>query len=416
METKISQNQIFIKICCVITSFVLWLYIFNVENPIRQRKIVVPVKIVNKTALSQSNLVQIEDKNYEVSLDIKGNASDVFSIKPQDFKLECDLSSYVMKKGENNIPVKIKKSPDNISIVNNGNLWVAMELDSIVKKTFPIKLIIDGETKNGLHAVKPVLNVKKAVVSGPSSVVYNLSNVVARYNIGSITKSVNVKVTLEAEDLSGAIVKNVNINPKYVNINIPVGNVKSVPVEIKTVGKVQDNLILSSIVSYPDKVDISGNYDIISSIGTLDTEPLNLDKISNSGSVDMKLIVPNGVNLINSNGYVILKVEVSKSKDSNKISEKSFSLKINVENLSNNYTAKLDNSNSSIVVSGSDNILNNLDENAIHCFVDLSSMSYGERDVPLNVTLPEGVSLISKNPQNVKVVISKKTAEVENAN
>lgn len=416
METKISQNQILIKVCCIITSFILWLYIFNVENPIRQRRIVVPVKIVNKTALAQSNLVQVEDKNYEISLDVKGNASDVFSIKSQDFELECDLSSYVMKKGENNIPIKVKKSPDNISIVNNGNLWITIELDNIIKKTLPVKLVIDGETKSGLHAVNPVMNVKKAEVSGPSNVIYNINNVVARYNIKSITKSINVKVALEAEDSSGAIVKNVTINPKYVNINIPVGNIKSVPVEIKTVGQMQDNFTLRSIVSSPDKVDISGNHDVISSIEGLNTEALDLSRISGNGSVDVKLIVPDGVDLINSNGYVTLKMEVSKSKNSNKILEKSFSPKIGIENLNNNYTAELVNSVSSIVVSGNDSALNNLDENDIRCFVDLSSMSEGEKNVPLNVILPEGVTLISKNPQNVRIVISKKTSEVENAN
>ncbi|MCH3965722.1 MAG: CdaR family protein [Clostridium sp.] len=416
MEAKISKNQILVRACCIIISFILWLYIFNVENPMRERKISVPVKIVNETALTRSNLIKVGDDNYKISLDVKGNASEVFSINPDDFELECDLSSYVMKKGKNNVPVKVKKRPKNISILNEENLWMTIELDDIFKKTVPVKLIIEGETKNGLHAVNPVLNIKNAQISGPSSIVYNLNYVVARYNIKNISKNTKVKVALEAEDSSGTIVKNVNISPKYVNIDIPVAYIKSVPVQIKTVGKIQDNMILRSVVSLPDKVYVSGERKLVSSLDGLDTEPLDLSPISSSRSVDVKLIIPDGIKLVNSNGYVNLKVEVTKSGESNGVEEKSFNLNIEMRNLNNNYTAQLSNNSSSIVVSGNESILSNLSENDISCFIDLSSVSQGEESVPLNVILPEGVSLISKNPQNVKVIISKKTSEGENAN
>ncbi|WP_406541894.1 hypothetical protein [Clostridium ljungdahlii] len=100
MERKNKRNQILVKICCVIASFILWLYIFNIEDPMRERKIVVPVTIVNKDALAQSKLVQIDNQSASISLLIKGNASNVYSVKPSDFKLQSDLNAYVMKKGK----------------------------------------------------------------------------------------------------------------------------------------------------------------------------------------------------------------------------------------------------------------------------------------------------------------------------
>lgn len=414
MERKISQNQILIKICCVIASFILWLYVFNVENPVRQRKIVVPVNIVNKEALSQSKLVEIDDKNLEIPIEIKGNASDIFSIKAEDFKLECDLGSYVMKKGENKVPVEVKKSPGNVTIVNNENLWLSIKLDTLAKKNLPIKVLIDGQTKNGLRAVNSVLKTKNADIYGAASSVYSVNRIIASYNIRNISRDTSVSVALQAEDSYGNIVKDVYIKPQYVEVNISLKNVKSVPVNIKTTGNIQGGAAIKSIFASPGKIDIAGDYRIISNINSLDTEPVDLSKISSSGGINAKLIVPDKVYLLNNSGYVTLNINLIN--DDNKISQRTINSKIQTKNLDGNYTAEVENSSISIIVSGKSNIINNLNENDVQCFVDLSSISQGENNVSVNVNLPDGVSLVSKNPQNVKVKINKKTSEVSNVN
>lgn len=415
MERKISQNQILIKICCVIASFILWLYMFNVENPIRERKIVVPVNIVNKYVLSQSKLVEVDDKNLEIQIVIKGNASDIFSIKAEDFKLQCDLGSYVMKKGENKVPVQIKKSPSNITVVNNENLWLPIKLDTLVKRTLPIKVSIDGETSSGLRAVNPVLKTKEADVYGASSAVYSVNRIIGRYNVKNISKNTTINIDLEAEDSSGNIIKNVDIKPKYVQVSISLKNVKSVPINIKTTGNAQGGAF-KSMVSSPDKIDIAGDYSIISSINSLDTEPVDLSKVSSNSSINAKLVIPHNIYLLNSNGYVTLNIKIANGDDGNKTSQKTFNPKIQIRNLNNNYTAETQNSSAAIVVSGKSNIINSLNEGNIQCFVNLDSISEGENNVSVNVNLPEGVSLVSKNPQSVKIKVSKKQSEVTNGN
>ncbi|WP_196008073.1 CdaR family protein [Clostridium tyrobutyricum] len=421
METKISENQILIKVCCVIASFVLWLYIFNVENPVRQRKIVVPVKIVNKDVLAQSNFVKIDDKNSSVALEIKGNASDVFSVKADDFKIECDLKSYVMKKGDNNIPVKVVKSPSDVSIVNNQNLWISIKLDRLVKRTLPIKLLINGETKNGLFVSNPVMQIKQAEVSGASNYVYDVDRITARYDIKNISKDTTVNVVLQAEDSNGNVIKNVNISPKTVKVNIPVKNTKNVPISIKTTGKPLGQTNIESILASPDKVDISGDADVISDINGLDTEPIDLSNISSNRTINAKLIIPDKVKLVNSNGYVSVNISINDSKNTSndktvnqQNSEKTFNPQIKINNLSEDYTADIENNNATIVVYGNNQIINNLTKDDINCFVDLKSIAEGQKDVELNVNLPKGVTLVSKTPQTVKVTVRKKVSEDEN--
>ncbi|WP_396276502.1 CdaR family protein [Haloimpatiens lingqiaonensis] len=145
---KKRRKDFIIKICCLIVAFGLWLYISNIENPIKTTVIRnVQVNIVNKDVLSQYDLVQLPKQSYTVNVTVKGATSEIYAIKPSSFKLEADISNYALKKGTMKIPVEVKSSPGNVSIINPESLWVKMELDNFSQKKVPVKLNIKGDGK-----------------------------------------------------------------------------------------------------------------------------------------------------------------------------------------------------------------------------------------------------------------------------
>jgi YbbR domain-containing protein len=403
MEKKNKNQQIVIKICCVIASFVLWLYIFNVENPIRERKITVPVQVVNKAALSQFKLVPVNADNLSVTLNIRGNASDVYSVKASDFNLESDLSAYALRKGQNRIPITIKKKPESITIVNNENLWVAINLDTLVEKYVPVKIALEGNVKDGFYAMQPIVNFKKVQIKGPEGSVASVSDVEARCNIKEAYKDVNTVASLQAEDISGMIIKNVQLNPSSVQVKVPIEKIKSVPINVKTQGSLPNGGVLTSIVPMPEKVDIVGTEGILSKTNSLDTENIDLSKVDGKDVLEVKLIVPSGITFVNSNG--IIKVQISVDKGI----QKNFNLDIQTKNVGSNYTATVDTSKASITLSGLESNLSNLNPNNVTSFVDLNNLTEGNHDVPVIINTPSGITVVSQNPKSVKVTIKKKS-------
>ncbi|WP_368489051.1 YbbR-like domain-containing protein [Clostridium sp. BJN0013] len=414
MEEKIKENQILIKICCIVAAFILWLYIFNVENPTIERKIVVPVTIVNKNILTQSKLVQVGEKEFRVSLLIKGSASDLYSIKATDFELQSDLNSYAMKKGENTVPVSVKKSPDNITIINNENLWIKLQLDKLKQKTFSIKVLLQGKVKEGYYPLEPILKTQQAEISGAENVINKVKTVVGNCDLKSTSSDINTSLTLQAQDTSGNVLKDIVIKPSSVKITIPVVKIKTVPVNIKLQDNVSD--VSKLITAEPEKVDIAGEERIIKDINGIDTESIDLSKIQSEENIQAKLIVPQGVKLVTGTGVVKLKINSSELNNSNKTSQKEMNLNIQIKNLNDAYTAQLSSNSVSVVVSGSESIINNLSENSVSCYVDASSATEGEQTVSVVVSLPEGVSLVSQDVQNINLQVSKKTLEEQNAN
>jgi YbbR domain-containing protein len=403
MEEKHKRQQVIIKVCCVIASFILWLYIFNVENPVRERKLIVPVQMVNKDILAQSKLVSIGEENLSVTLNIRGNASDIYSVKPDDFKLQSDLSAYVVKKGDNKIPVEIKKSPGSIRIVNNENLWVSIELDELMQKTVSIKVVIEGKAKEGFYAVQPIISVKNVQITGPQEATKSVSEVVARCNIKDAYKDTNIIASLQAEDSSGNMVKNVSVKPDSIQVTVPIKKIKSVPINVRIQGNLANGGTLKSAVSSPEKIDISGEENILYNINSLDTEIVDLSKLGEKDTVEVKVTVPKGVTLVNSNGIVTAKINFDKG------IQKTVNLDIKTINVGNNYNVTMDTDKANVTISGLESTINDLKVENLDCFVDLNNLTEGEYDLPVTVNIPTGVLKVSQQPTSIKVTIKKTT-------
>ncbi|WP_125153976.1 CdaR family protein [Clostridium rectalis] len=418
MDEKNKRQDIMVKICCVITAFGLWLYTTSVVNPIRTYKKSIPVTIINEEALSKYNLALVPNQNFYITLNLKGTATDIYSVKENDFKIIIDLGAYVLQKGENNIPVKIVKSPNNIDIVNKDNLWVKVQLDDLIEKTVPLKVKLTGKTKDGYNATTPTTKLSTVTVRGASNFVKKVDRAEATYDISNAYKDIDANVPIVAVDVNGNKVDQIKVKPTFVTMNIPIRRVKSVGVNIKTTGTLSGNKVLKSLVSYPEKLEIAGDERVIDNITALDTEFIDLNSIS-SDEVNVRLVIPKGVTLINNNGYVKVKIssDSNSNNNENNIIKKDFIVNVTALNENSEYTTSLDVNQVSITVSGDNNIIENLKAEDIKCNVDVAGLGEGSHSVIVKVIVSDGVKVVSTSPQSITVDIKKKVvSEGENAN
>ncbi|MCJ7690049.1 MAG: hypothetical protein MUO60_12105, partial [Clostridiaceae bacterium] len=161
---KGGKQEFIIRVCCIIAAFVLWLFITSTENPISDYKIKnIPVQLVNMDILGDSNLVLVPGQELEIDLSIKGaNTSILLDKKAEDFTVVADLSAYALRAGEQKIPIEIRRSPDNINVVNSDSLFIKVTLDKLIETKLPIKFNISGEPKQSFYASKPKLSQESA--------------------------------------------------------------------------------------------------------------------------------------------------------------------------------------------------------------------------------------------------------------
>ena len=406
---KDGKQQFIIKICCVIAAFALWLFITSTENPVTAFKIKsIPVQLLNTDILAHSDLVLAPGQDLTTTLNIKGaNTSMLLNAKSEDFTVVADLGAYALKRGEQKIPIEIRKSPDNISVINSDSLFIKVNLDELTEAKLPIRLNVSGKPKEGFYASAAKLSQNYAMVVGGSKFVNTVKELLIEIDVQGKESDVIKNYKLKPVDAAGNEIKEVVVKPSHMDVAIPVRKTKSLGVKVKTIGDLNPNFTLASIKVLPDRFDVTGSAADLNKIQNLNTEEIDLSKINKSTTMEAKVILPEGLSLV-STGEAIVKVEINL----NKIVQKSISLDIKYNNLDEKYDVKLEKDKTTIVISGTEAVINSLDLKKISSTVDLANLIEGQHSVIVSVDMPEGVKLISQVPDKILATITKKQTEV----
>ncbi|HDK7168438.1 hypothetical protein EXQ31_15480 [Clostridium botulinum] len=428
MGKKSKTENIIVKICCIIASFALWLYIFNIENPIKEQKITVPVNIVNKESMNELELALMPKEVNTVTLIIKGNVKDIYSVKAEDFKVEADLNSFGLKKGENKIPVKVKKSPGSIKIVNEENLWTKITLDKLKSKTVPIKIKVTGTPKDGYAALNPIIKEETATIYGTETYINKVKEVVGKCNIEGKSSEIKTNISLQAKTYDGDIINEVSVEPSKVYVKIPLTRIKRIPVNMRLSEDISNNKNIESITPLQSEVEISGEEEVIQNIKYIDTEMININSIKiGQENIESNLVVPKGVILVSGNNTIKLKVkfkviedkkedEKNKDKDKeenkeDKIIEKKATKDINIINEPKDKEVLLSQSNVTINMKGNKDVIDKINVDNIKCYVDLKNVSLGENIVKVIVDMGDNKIDYSVNLDSIKVTVKEKQEE-----
>ena len=416
---KARKQQFIIKVCCVIAAFALWLFITSTENPMTTYKIKnIPVQLLNTDKVTKSNLALIPNQDLTISLNIKGaNTSILLNTKADDFKVVADLSAYALKSGEQNIPIEIRKSPDNINVVNSDSLFIKINLDNLKQSKLPINVNISGKAAEGFFASVPKLSQNYATVVGGSRFVDLVKNIVIEENIQGVESNVAKTFKLKPVNEAGEEIKDVYVNPAQVDVKISVSKTKALGVDVKTIGTLNPNFTLTSTKVMPEKFNVIGGNVALSSVKSLNTEDIDLSKIVKNTTMNVNVLIPDGLTLVGGNAKAQVQFKLAKVEKNNtteviqknvgNLSEKTLSQNVKYINLDKKYVAKLDNEKISLVVSGAKAVINSLDLTKISSELDLSNLVEGSYTVPVKVSLPQGVNLVSETLDKVLVTITK---------
>lgn len=412
---KDGKQQFIIKICCVIAAFALWLFISSTENPVTTYKIKnIPVELLNTDILTNSNLILVPGQDLTISLTIKGaNTNILLAKKEEDFKVVADLSAYALKSGEQKIPIEIRRSPDNVNVINSDNLFIKISLDELIEAKLPVNVNVTGKPKEGFFASAPMLSQNYANVVGGSKFVNIVKEILIEEDIQDQEADVVKTYKLKPVDAAGKEIKEVIVNPSHIDVKIPIRKTKSVGVTVKTIGNLNPNYTLGSIRVLPERFDVTGSAAALNQLESLNTEAIDLSKINSSTTLEARIMIPNGLSLVNGgSGNGIVKVEINLEK----VAQRNLSVDIKYINLDEKYEAKLNKEKVSLVVSGAEADINSLDLEKLTATVDLVNLVEGEHTIPVKVSMPEGVNLISESPSNILVTITKKQTEGTTSN
>lgn len=414
----VKEKNLMVKLVCLLLSFGLWIYISNIENPIKQYTITnIPVQIVNLDVLKEDNLTLAPDQNFTISLTIQGTSTNIYSINKSQFTVVANLSNYTLKSGDNSIPVEITNSPNNVNIKNNGVLRINIKLENITEKTMPVKSELNVTTSNSTYVKNISFSTNQITVSGPEETVNEVSKLVVRGNVTANNSTTTASFPVVAVDSSGNVVNDVVLSTNNVQTTITVEKGKLVPIKVQTTGELRAGLTLENIIANPNTIKILGSESVLDSTDEILSEPINLNSITGNETIITNLIVPRNITLLPNENEINVDVKVSGADENNSENvingntetTKTFEIPITIEGNLSGYTANLSSNTVTVVLKGTKKELDNLQASNLSCKVDISKLTKegGVVSPTVDINNENNVLVDSQNSQTVDVTFTK---------
>ena len=275
----------------------------------------------------------------------------------------------------------------------------SLTVDILHQDSLDSKLYIDNVDldrtdviiKGAEYKLKQVATVKALVD------VKNISNPKA----GELTLK---DVPLVAYDTDGKVV-DVEIVPKTVNAKLTITSPsKSVPVEVVPNGNLAFGKSIKSIDTNISSVTVYGEQAAVDKIESIKV-PIDVKGLETNKEFNVTLKKPNGITEL-SVKTITIKVNID-----NSISKEFDNISISTENLGSKYKVQAmseDDIKVTVVVKGSEDIVNKVESSSIKAYVDLKNYGVGEHEVPVKVVGDDVKLTYTSKTKKVKVRITEK--------
>ena len=426
MKYKLTRNM-GLKLLSLFVAFGIWLLVVNVNDPMSVR-LFRDVKIQQENVESVTALDKVldvvEDDVYgdTVIIKVKERKSVLKSLTASDFEVVADMET-MNEMGSVPLRVECRNSAvtlDEIEVIPSVQ---KVKLEPKKQSEFIVNVVTNGKPENGYEVgTTEVVGGKTVQVAGAESILKKIDKVVAEVNTARIKSDQRLtgniviydkngdKLTsqmdrLQIKDSSGVLLSN-----NQVTVDVTLWQVMNdIPVKVETAGEPAEGYRITGITTIPVTINLVGTNEALARLGgeIAIADPVSVEGATENVTQEIDLSETlsslEGVRLVaDADPTISVTVQIEKTGDQT----------IRVPLSTFEVLNRPDSAKMSLTVSPADEVQisvhakagePNLKVSDIKASVDFSECAKeGVYEVPVNVQLPEGYTLVSE----VKLVVT----------
>lgn len=421
MKKSLTTN-IPLKIMSVLAAILIWLIIVNVDNPIKTRTFQdVPVEVLNEAYIeSGGKMCLIPENQDSVNVTVTGKRKIVDDLTKEDLKATADLKQVVDLDTE---PIMVPITVTCAGIDQNNAQAAPRNMEIQIEEMMTQEFIVTVDTGDekpgkGYEIGSVEANPEKVRITGPQSLIRKIDQVIAYVDdvegiTSDTTKQVQLKIIdKNQEGLSESQMKYLkyDISSPEVSVTVNLWKVKSdVTVKADYVGTPADGYKVNGLTMTPSEISVAGDEEALRELEEQgNTIWISADQIDVSGrsedfetKINLTDFLPSNLKLTSGTSEtLIVKTEILPlGSQAYTISTKD----ITVKNAPSNLEVVFETDKIEIRVRENGASLDSLKVSDIQASINLDGKKAGSYQIPVEVVLPDGYTLVSEINTDVKL-------------
>lgn len=298
-KIEIGKNKTFLKIVSLLLAAVLWIYVVSQSN-----------------LTTSSNLVNTKLEYYNIGESLSVEGPSTVGVRVWGVQSPGTITAYVDLAGlsEGNYTLDVKVKPV------EGALLTRVEPDKIEvriaeqqKRVLPIQHVISENPPDGYNLTNILIIPEKCVIQGEEQYIKNVASIVVPLNLKNKTSISEDIIGLEARDQAGNVLtEGIHLVPESVQVYSVIEAQRekfTMNIRPQVSGNLADGYILKKVTVEPAQVSVVGEKSIIDRLGSISTQNIDLQGLSESFTTFIDLQVDPSIIAYPSNVKVTVEIE-----------------------------------------------------------------------------------------------------------
>lgn len=277
------------KFVALISATLLWFFVMDTQNPKISGSYDVPITMANTP---QNYKAIFTEQTIKVNL--SAPRSYFIDYSANNIRAFVNLQNYSAE-GEYEIPVEAS-FPKGFELESITPDIIHVQLDPLIEKQIKPYLTVGGTPAKNSVVREMVKSSETVTLVGAKNAVNQVKRVIGYIGLNGNSKPFDLVVPLSAIDEEGRVVNGVRVVPSAITVTVKIENEfvqKTVPVVADVT--IPQGREVAEIIVAPKTVEIVGREEIINSIESVSTEPLNFIVNAKTFIGKLKLVLPEGV-------------------------------------------------------------------------------------------------------------------------
>lgn len=394
---RLLERDVVLKVLSVFLALFLWFQVTGEQNPETQR-VISGIRVVYTNL--DSGLILMEKKPETISVKVQGLRGQLAKLTKDDFTASVDLHGG--NPGWGQFPMIVKVKPQDVQLTEYPT-QASARLDVVTSRQMNIQVHLVGVLGDDFANKQPTVRPSQVVVSGPRGRLDLVAKITGDVDLTGAVAEIKRTVPVKAVDAQGLDMSDITIRPNSVEVTVSVVSLppgKVVQVKGKVTGDPAPGYHFVAVTSDPVEVKLRGDSTKLAGIDAVSFQPFSIDGAKGIVSQDMELILPPGVVMAEPR---TVRVTAVIEEDA---AEKTISgIPMSVGGLAGGLSAYLSPGTLSATIRGPQSQLAGVAAKDIAASVNAAGLKVGTYTLTPNVTVPNGFTVVAKDPAMVTLTI-----------
>ena len=386
-------------IISILLAVLVWIVSVQEANPNIEKLYTTPLQIVAQHQPAGLLVYGESARVARVTLSGPQTAWDVLT--PDRLAVTVDLSEQAP--GSLELPVRVTIADRALRVVKVEPTLITLKMEPLTEKRVPVNVSVVGEPALGYAAAAIALQPNTVMLRGPASLVQQVLAAGGQVSIQEARLSISQTLSLTPRNADGQVVSIVTLAPSTTLASVPInqlGGFRDLAVKIDLRDNAATGYLIASVSVYPQIATVFGSPTTLDALpGFIATEPVSVTNATQDIEERLRLSLPSGVSMLG-DPFVQVSVKIRAIESSIKVQRPP-----QTQGLLSSLLARLSPGVVDVIVSGPVPRLDALRAEDVVVALNLLNLEVGTHQIAPEVSVPNGLMVVSVNPATVQVII-----------